>query len=65
MYIVLIISFTALTILGTLEPTPLNAKLGLFFTLTLFAFFISLPIISIVECKRMNLEREECKTKKF
>jgi len=49
MYIVLIISAMALTILGTMPPTPTNAMLGLVFTAGLFSFFLSLPIISIVE----------------
>jgi ubiquinol-cytochrome c reductase cytochrome b subunit len=49
MYIVLIISAMALTILGTMPPTPTNAMLGLVFTTGLFSFFLSLPIISIVE----------------
>ncbi|ADO45710.1 Cytochrome b/b6 domain protein [Hydrogenobacter thermophilus TK-6] len=49
MYIVLVISAMALTILGTMPPTPTNAMLGLTFTATLFAFFISLPVISVIE----------------
>ncbi len=49
MFIVLIISSMALTILGTMPPTPVNAKLGLLFTALLFAFFLSLPIISVIE----------------
>ena len=49
MFIVLVISSMALTILGTMPPTPTNAMLGLIFTAGLFAFFLSLPIISIIE----------------
>ncbi|SNZ15332.1 cytochrome b [Hydrogenobacter hydrogenophilus] len=49
MYIVLVISAMALTILGTMPPTPTNAMLGLAFTAGLFSFFLSLPIISIIE----------------
>jgi ubiquinol-cytochrome c reductase cytochrome b subunit len=49
MFIVLVISAMALTILGTMPPTPTNAMLGLTFTATLFAFFISLPVISVIE----------------
>ncbi len=49
MYIVLVISSMALTILGAMPPTPTNAMLGLVFTAGLFSFFLSLPIISIIE----------------
>lgn len=49
MFLVLVISSMALTILGTMPPTPTNAMLGLIFTAGLFAFFLSLPIISIIE----------------
>ncbi len=49
MFLVLVISSMALTILGTMPPTPTNALLGLIFAGGLFAFFLSLPIISIIE----------------
>lgn len=49
MYIVLVISAMALTILGAMPPTPTNAMLGLAFTAGLFSFFLALPIISIIE----------------
>lgn len=49
MFIVLVISSMALTILGTRPPTPTTATLGLIFTVGLFAFFLSLPIISLIE----------------
>jgi ubiquinol-cytochrome c reductase cytochrome b subunit len=49
MFVVLVISSMALTILGTMPPTPTNALLGLIFTLAFLSFFISMPIISILE----------------
>ncbi|MEZ0360696.1 MAG: cytochrome bc complex cytochrome b subunit [Hydrogenobacter sp.] len=49
MFVLLVLSAMALTILGTMPPTPTNAMLGLTFTALLFAFFISLPIISVIE----------------
>ena len=49
MFVVLVISSMALTILGTMPPTPTNALLGLIFTLGFLSFFISMPIISILE----------------
>ncbi|MFN7065421.1 MAG: cytochrome b [Aquificaceae bacterium] len=51
MFIVLVISSMALTILGTMLPTPTNAMLGLVFTAGMFAFFLSLPVISLIERK--------------
>ncbi|SHK55657.1 cytochrome b [Thermocrinis minervae] len=48
-FLVLVISSIALTILGTMPPTPTNAMLGLIFTVGFVGFFLSLPIISIVE----------------
>ncbi len=49
MFIVFMFSSMALTILGTMAPTPTNAKLGMFFTALVFLFFLSLPIISFIE----------------
>ncbi|AAC06424.1 cytochrome b [Aquifex aeolicus] len=49
MFVIFMISSMALTILGTMPPTPQNAKLGLIFAALVFAFFISLPIISFIE----------------
>ena len=48
-FIVLVISSIALTILGTMAPTPTNAMLGLIFTIGFVGFFLALPVISIVE----------------
>ena len=49
MFVVLVISTMALTILGLMPPTPTNAKLGLFFAAGFFLFFLSLPVISFLE----------------
>jgi len=49
MFVIFVISAVALTILGTMAPTPTNAKLGMFFTFTTFLFFLSLPVISFLE----------------
>ncbi len=48
-FVVLVISSIALTILGTMAPTPTNAMLGMIFTVGFVGFFLALPIISIVE----------------
>ncbi len=49
MFVVFVISCMALTILGTMSPTPTNAKFGMFFTALVFLFFLSLPVISVIE----------------
>jgi ubiquinol-cytochrome c reductase cytochrome b subunit len=49
MFIVLMISSMALTILGLMPPTPTNAMLGLIFGAGFFLFFLSLPVISFLE----------------
>ncbi len=48
-FVVLVISSIALTILGTMAPTPTNANLGMLFTVGFVGFFLALPIISIIE----------------
>ncbi len=48
-FVMFLISSIALTVLGTMAPTPTNAKLGMFFTLLVFLFFLSLPVISFLE----------------
>ena len=48
-FVLFLISAVALTVLGTLKPTPKNAYLGMFFTFLLLLFFVSLPVISILE----------------
>ncbi|MDQ7081683.1 MAG: hypothetical protein Q9N34_00790 [Aquificota bacterium] len=49
MFVVFMVSSMALTVLGSMAPTPTNAKLGMFFTALVFLFFISLPVISFIE----------------
>ncbi len=49
MFVVLMISSMALTILGLMPPTPTNATLGLIFGAGFFLFFLSLPVISFLE----------------
>ncbi len=49
LFLVFMFSSMALTILGTMPPTPQNAMLGLIFAALVFGFFLSLPIISIFE----------------
>ncbi len=48
-FVVLVISSIALTILGTMAPTPTNAMLGMIFTVGFIGFFLALPVISILE----------------
>ncbi len=48
-FVILVISSIALTILGTMAPTPTNAMLGMIFTVGFIGFFLALPVISIVE----------------
>lgn len=52
LFIVLVISSMALTILGTMQPTPTVAIFGLIFTLGVFAFFVGVPIISYIELRQ-------------
>ena len=49
LFLIFMFSSMALTILGTMPPTPQNAMLGLIFAALVFGFFLSLPIISIFE----------------
>lgn len=51
---VFVIDFLILTILGKLPPSGVYAWIGLFASLIFFGFFISLPIISKIESKRLR-----------
>jgi ubiquinol-cytochrome c reductase cytochrome b subunit len=54
MFWIFVLDFIALTILGKLPPSGLFAWMGLITSLVYFAFFLSLPIISMIERKQVE-----------
>jgi len=55
---IFVIDFLVLTVLGKLPPSGMYAWIGLFASLVFFGFFVSLPIISKIEARKLAQEQK-------